>query len=58
MFHGSNCFDSTENIVILGNVIAEYGTVVRMWMGTQLTILLTGPEDLEVYVFQFLLIIN
>lgn len=38
----------SENLHILGKIIADYGPIARIWMGTQLTIMLTGPEEVEV----------
>lgn len=42
-----------ENLAVLGNVIAEYGPVARLWMGTQLTVMLTGPDELDVISFAY-----
>lgn len=41
-------FSATENLPILGEAIEKYGPITRLWIGTQLTVYLTGPEELEV----------
>uniref|UniRef100_A0A182JL16 Uncharacterized protein n=1 Tax=Anopheles atroparvus TaxID=41427 RepID=A0A182JL16_ANOAO len=37
-----------EFLRILGTLIAEYGMCLRLWLGTQLLVLITDPKDIEV----------
>lgn len=38
----------TEFLQLLGRLIAQYGKCLRVWLGTQLIVLITDPKDIEV----------
>uniref|UniRef100_A0A182M757 Cytochrome P450 n=1 Tax=Anopheles culicifacies TaxID=139723 RepID=A0A182M757_9DIPT len=37
-----------EFLQLLGRLIAQYGKCLRVWLGTQLIVLITDPKDIEV----------